>query len=181
MSGGGAALGGLWEQGWLLQSVGEGGLVQGGCAGQPPRVPHCSRRLQQGCGWVGMGEGGSSGVGLSSSPPCLLTPAGLWVLSPRRQHTSALRITAARGYEDCARHLLLRGAAVDAVVGGRAPLHDSAAAPHPNCARLLLAFGANPNVLSADGSAPLHLCTAPHSLRYGGHLHGGWPGWGSSA
>uniref|UniRef100_A0A8C5ISU7 Ankyrin repeat and SOCS box containing 16 n=1 Tax=Junco hyemalis TaxID=40217 RepID=A0A8C5ISU7_JUNHY len=92
---------------------------------------------------------------------------GLWVLSPRRQHTSALRIAAARGYEDCARHLLLRGAAVDAVVGGRAPLHDSAAAPHPNCARLLLAFGADPNVLSADGSAPLHLCTAPHSLRYG--------------
>ncbi|NXD44167.1 ASB16 protein, partial [Copsychus sechellarum] len=90
---------------------------------------------------------------------------GLWVLSPRRQHTSALRIAAARGYEDCARHLLLRGAAVDAVVGGRAPLHDSAAAPHPNCARLLLAFGADPNVLSADGSAPLHLCTAPHSLR----------------
>ncbi|NXO92656.1 ASB16 protein, partial [Certhia brachydactyla] len=90
---------------------------------------------------------------------------GLWVLSPRRQHTSALRIAAARGYEDCARHLLLRGAAVDAVVGGRAPLHDSAAAPHPNCTRLLLAFGADPNVLSADGSAPLHLCTAPHSLR----------------
>uniref|UniRef100_A0A8C3Y7Q0 ASB16 n=1 Tax=Catharus ustulatus TaxID=91951 RepID=A0A8C3Y7Q0_CATUS len=92
---------------------------------------------------------------------------GLWVLSPRRQHTSALRIAAARGYEHCARHLLLRGAAVDAVVGGRAPLHDSAAAPHPNCARLLLAFGADPNVLSADGSAPLHLCTAPRSLRCG--------------
>ncbi|NXN85277.1 ASB16 protein, partial [Bombycilla garrulus] len=90
---------------------------------------------------------------------------GLWVLSPRPQHTSALRIAAARGYEDCARHLLLRGAAVDAVVGGRAPLHDSAAAPHPNCTRLLLAFGADPNVLSADGSAPLHLCTAPQSLR----------------
>ncbi|NWQ61627.1 ASB16 protein, partial [Neopipo cinnamomea] len=90
---------------------------------------------------------------------------GLWVLSPRRQQTSALRIVTARGYEDCARHLLLRGAAVDAVVGGRAPLHDSAAAPHPNCTRLLLAFGADPNVLSAEGSAPLHLCTAPQSLR----------------
>ncbi|NXA07196.1 ASB16 protein, partial [Sapayoa aenigma] len=90
---------------------------------------------------------------------------GLWVLSPRRQQTSALRIVSGRGYEDCARHLLLRGAAVDAVVGGRAPLHDSAAAPHPNCARLLLAFGADPNVLSAEGSAPLHLCTAPQSLR----------------
>ncbi|XP_027751774.1 ankyrin repeat and SOCS box protein 16 [Empidonax traillii] len=90
---------------------------------------------------------------------------GLWVLSPRQQQTSALRIVTARGYEDCARHLLLRGAAVDAVVGGRAPLHDSAAAPQPNCTRLLLAFGADPNVLSAEGSAPLHLCTAPQSLR----------------
>ncbi|NXK41350.1 ASB16 protein, partial [Piprites chloris] len=90
---------------------------------------------------------------------------GLWVLSPRRQQTSALRIVTARGYEDCARHLLLRGAAVDAVVGGRAPLHDSVAAPHPNCTRLLLAFGADPNVLSTEGSAPLHLCTAPQSLR----------------
>ncbi|NXK01202.1 ASB16 protein, partial [Corythaixoides concolor] len=89
---------------------------------------------------------------------------GLWVLSPRRQQTSALRITAGRGYGDCARHLLLRGAEVDAVVGGRAPLHDSAAAPRPDCARLLLAFGADPNVLSAEGSAPLHLCTAPDSL-----------------
>ncbi|KAM6295494.1 ankyrin repeat and SOCS box protein 16 [Aegotheles albertisi] len=89
---------------------------------------------------------------------------GLWVLSPCRQQTSALRIVTARGFADCARHLLLRGAAVDAVVGGRAPLHDAAAAPRPELARLLLAFGADPNVLSAEGSAPLHLCTAPDSL-----------------
>ncbi|NXI40428.1 ASB16 protein, partial [Galbula dea] len=90
---------------------------------------------------------------------------GLWVLSPRRQQTSALRIVASRGYGDCARHLLLRGAEVDAVVGGRAPLHDSAAAPHLDCLHLLLAFGADPNVLSDEGSAPLHLCTTPDSLR----------------
>ncbi|XP_064030788.1 ankyrin repeat and SOCS box protein 16 [Pogoniulus pusillus] len=89
---------------------------------------------------------------------------GLWVLSPRRQQTSALRIVSARGYGDCARHLLLRGAKVDAVVGGRAPLHDSAAAPRPDCTRLLLAFGADPNVLSDEGSAPLHLCATPDSL-----------------
>lgn len=88
------------------------------------------------------------------------------MLSPRRQQTSALRIAAGRGYSDCARHLLLRGAEVDAVVGGRAPLHDCAAAPRPDCARLLLAFGADPNVLSAEGAAPLHLCTAPDSLAY---------------
>ncbi|NXN16073.1 ASB16 protein, partial [Indicator maculatus] len=89
---------------------------------------------------------------------------GLWVLSPRQQQTSALRIVSARGYGDCARHLLLRGAKVDAVVGGWAPLHDSAAAPRPDCTRLLLAFGADPNVLSDEGSAPLHLCTTPDSL-----------------
>lgn len=97
------------------------------------------------------------------TPPHL---TGLWVLSPRRQQTSALRIAAGRGYGDCARHLVLRGAEVDAVVGGRAPLHDSVAAPRPECTRLLLAFGADPNVLSAEGSAPLHLCTAPDSLPY---------------
>uniref|UniRef100_A0A8C3CEN6 Ankyrin repeat and SOCS box containing 16 n=1 Tax=Cairina moschata TaxID=8855 RepID=A0A8C3CEN6_CAIMO len=89
---------------------------------------------------------------------------GLWVLSPRKKQTSALRIAAARGYEDCARHLLLRGAEADAVVGGRGPLHDAAAAPRPACARLLLDFGADPNLLSAEGTAPLHLCTAPDSL-----------------
>lgn len=88
------------------------------------------------------------------------------MLSPRRQQTSALRIVAARGYGDCARHLLLRGAAVDAVVGGRAPLHDAAAAPRPECARLLLSFGADPDVQSAEGCAPLHLCAAPDSLPY---------------
>ncbi|XP_065555172.1 ankyrin repeat and SOCS box protein 16 [Lathamus discolor] len=90
---------------------------------------------------------------------------GLWVLSPRRQQTSALRIVCARGFVACAWLLLLRGAAVDAVVGDRAPLHDSVAAPAPDCTQLLLDFGANPNVLSGDGCAPLHLCTAPHSLR----------------
>ncbi|XP_075299936.1 LOW QUALITY PROTEIN: ankyrin repeat and SOCS box protein 16 [Opisthocomus hoazin] len=89
---------------------------------------------------------------------------GLWVLSARRQQTSALRIAAGRGYSDCVRHLLLRGAEVDTVVGGQAPLHDSAAAPRPDCTRLLLAFGADPNVLSAAGTAPLHLCTSPDSL-----------------
>ncbi|XP_010725257.1 ankyrin repeat and SOCS box protein 16-like [Meleagris gallopavo] len=91
---------------------------------------------------------------------------GLWVLSPRTQQTSALRIAAARGYEECARHLLLCGAEVDAVVGGRGALHDSVAAPRPSSARLLLSFGADPNLLSSDGSAPLHLCTAPDSLQY---------------
>ncbi|XP_015741463.1 ankyrin repeat and SOCS box protein 16 [Coturnix japonica] len=90
---------------------------------------------------------------------------GLWVLSPRTQHTSPLRIAASRGYDECARHLLLCGADVDAVVGGRGALHDSVAAPRPSCTLLLLSFGADPNLLGSDGSAPLHLCTAPHSIK----------------
>ncbi|XP_069733410.1 ankyrin repeat and SOCS box protein 16 [Phaenicophaeus curvirostris] len=89
---------------------------------------------------------------------------GLWVLSPRRLQTSPLRMASSRGHVACARLLLLRGAAADAVVGGRAPLHDCAAAPREDCTRLLLDFGADPNVLSEDGSAPLHLCTTPDSL-----------------
>lgn len=52
------------------------------------------------------------------------------------------------------------------MVGGRGALHDSVAAPRPSSARLLLSFGADPNLLSSDGSAPLHLCTAPDSLQY---------------
>ncbi|XP_064380647.1 ankyrin repeat and SOCS box protein 16 [Dromaius novaehollandiae] len=89
---------------------------------------------------------------------------GLWVLSPRTKQTSPLRIAAGRGYGDCARHLLLQGAEVDAVVGGRAALHDSVAGGRLDCARLLLAFGADPNVLCEEGLAPLHLCTDPESL-----------------
>ncbi|XP_068775578.1 ankyrin repeat and SOCS box protein 16 isoform X2 [Struthio camelus] len=89
---------------------------------------------------------------------------GLWVLSPRKKHTSPLRIAASRGYRDCARHLIMQGAEVDAVVGGQAALHDSVAGLRLDCARLLLAFGADPNVLSEEGLAPLHLCTDPESL-----------------
>ncbi|NWH75394.1 ASB16 protein, partial [Piaya cayana] len=89
---------------------------------------------------------------------------GLWVLSPRRLQTSPLRVASSRGHVACARLLLLRGAAADAVVGGRAPLHDCAAVPREDCTQLLLEFGADPNVLSNDGSAPLHLCTTPDSL-----------------
>ena len=77
-----------------------------------------------------------------------------------------------------ARHLLLCGAEVDAVVGGRGALHDSVAAPRPSCARLLLSFGADPNLLLPGGFAPVHLSAAGGAergvrclrllLRYGG-------------
>ncbi|XP_061444870.1 ankyrin repeat and SOCS box protein 16 [Rhineura floridana] len=89
---------------------------------------------------------------------------GLWVLTPQKKHTSPLRITAARGYGDCVKHLLLQGAEVDAVVGGKAALHDSCANHRAECTRLLLSYSANPNLLSGDGLAPLHLCTTQESL-----------------
>ncbi|XP_067397168.1 ankyrin repeat and SOCS box protein 16 [Emydura macquarii macquarii] len=90
---------------------------------------------------------------------------GLWVLSPRKKHTSPLRIAAARGYRDCARHLIVQGAEVDAVVGGKAALHDSCINQRAECTQLLLSYGANANVLSEEGLAPLHLCTTQESLR----------------
>ncbi|XP_054850638.1 ankyrin repeat and SOCS box protein 16 [Eublepharis macularius] len=89
---------------------------------------------------------------------------GLWVLTPQKKHTSPLSITAARGYRDCVKHLLLQGAQVDAMVGGRAALHDSCANHRAECTRLLLGYGANPNMLSEEGLAPLHLCTTQESL-----------------
>ncbi|XP_053115980.1 ankyrin repeat and SOCS box protein 16 isoform X2 [Hemicordylus capensis] len=93
-----------------------------------------------------------------------LGSTGLWVLSPQKKHTSPLRILAARGYRDCVKHLLLQGAEVDAIVGGKAALHDSCAHHRAECTRLLLSFGANPNMLSEEGLAPLHLCTTQETL-----------------
>nr|XP_020654954.1 ankyrin repeat and SOCS box protein 16 isoform X1 [Pogona vitticeps] len=89
---------------------------------------------------------------------------GLWVLTPQKKHTSPLRITVSRGYRDCVKHLLLQGADVDAIVGGKAALHDSCADHRAECTRLLLNYSANPNILSEEGLAPLHLCTTQESL-----------------
>ncbi|XP_066487226.1 ankyrin repeat and SOCS box protein 16 [Tiliqua scincoides] len=89
---------------------------------------------------------------------------GMWVLTPQKKHTSPLRILASRGYQDCVKHLLLHGAEVDTMVGGKAALHDSCANHRAECTRLLLTYGANPNILSEDGVAPLHLCTTQETL-----------------
>lgn len=91
---------------------------------------------------------------------------GLWVLTAQKKHTSPLRITAARGYQDCMKHLLLKGADVNAVIGGKAALHDSCANHREECTRLLLRYGANANILSEEGLAPLHLCTTQETLPY---------------
>lgn len=100
------------------------------------------------------------------TPPqyCLLS-TGFWVLTPKTKQTVPLTIAAARGYTDCARHLLRQGAELDARVGGRAALHEACAQGHSDCVRLLLTFGAKANVLSEEGTAPLHLCTAPESFQ----------------
>ncbi|XP_028674264.1 ankyrin repeat and SOCS box protein 16 [Erpetoichthys calabaricus] len=84
---------------------------------------------------------------------------GLWTLSPKAKQTSALRITAGRGYTACTKQLLTEGANVSASPGGQCALHDATAGGHADCVQLLLTYGADPDVLSDDGRAPLHLCS----------------------
>ncbi|XP_007953410.1 ankyrin repeat and SOCS box protein 16 [Orycteropus afer afer] len=90
---------------------------------------------------------------------------GFWVMTPKTKQTAPLTITAARGYNDCVRHLIRQGAELDARIGGWAALHEACARAQSNCVQLLLTFGAKANVLSEEGTAPLHLCTAPESLQ----------------
>ncbi|XP_003270799.1 ankyrin repeat and SOCS box protein 16 [Nomascus leucogenys] len=90
---------------------------------------------------------------------------GFWVLTPKTKQTAPLAIATARGYTDCARHLIRQGAELDARVGGRAALHESCARAQLDCVRLLLTFGAKANVLTEEGTTPLHLCTIPESLQ----------------
>ncbi|XP_059585290.1 ankyrin repeat and SOCS box protein 10 [Alligator mississippiensis] len=88
----------------------------------------------------------------------------LWSLTYEQELTTPLHITAGRGYADCLRFLLLRGAAVDFAPSGKTALHEACAAAHTDCARLLLGFGADPQAVSEDGYQPLHLCKSPGSL-----------------
>ncbi|XP_051466987.1 ankyrin repeat and SOCS box protein 10 isoform X2 [Apus apus] len=88
----------------------------------------------------------------------------LWSLSYEQELTTPLLITASRGYTECLRLLLLRGADPGLAPGGRSALHQACAAARPACARLLLAFGADPQAGSEDGYKPLHLCKSPDSL-----------------
>ncbi|XP_032633606.1 ankyrin repeat and SOCS box protein 10 [Chelonoidis abingdonii] len=90
---------------------------------------------------------------------------GLWSLTYEQELTSPLHITAGRGYLDCLRHLLLRGAAVDFAPGGKTALHEACAAARTDCVRLLLSFGADPKTVSEAGYQPLHLCKSPASIQ----------------
>ncbi|NXO16848.1 ASB10 protein, partial [Oriolus oriolus] len=89
---------------------------------------------------------------------------GLWSLSYEQELTTPLHITASRGYTDCLRLLLLRGAAVDFAPGGKTALHEACAAASTDCVRLLLSSGADPEAVSEDGYRPLHLCKSSDSF-----------------
>ncbi|XP_036072351.1 ankyrin repeat and SOCS box protein 10 [Oryzias melastigma] len=95
---------------------------------------------------------------------------GLWSLTYEQELTTPLHITASRGFVDCLDLLLQRGANVDLAPGGVTALHESCENCQPECTKLLLAYGANPNAVSEDGLMPLHVCTAPESLECAKHL-----------
>ncbi|XP_029294287.1 ankyrin repeat and SOCS box protein 16 isoform X2 [Cottoperca gobio] len=91
---------------------------------------------------------------------------GMWTLSSKVKQTSALRLAASRGHSGCVEELLFRGAEVNADPGGSTALHDACVSGHAVCAQLLLSHGADPELLAADGSAPLHLsCSSAQSFQ----------------
>ncbi|XP_056256645.1 ankyrin repeat and SOCS box protein 16 isoform X3 [Seriola aureovittata] len=90
---------------------------------------------------------------------------GMWTLSSKVKQTSALRLAASRGHIGCVEELLFRGAEVNADPGGKTALHDACIGGYAACVRLLLSHGADPELLAADGSAPLHFCTSAQSFQ----------------
>uniref|UniRef100_A0A8D3BAT4 Ankyrin repeat and SOCS box containing 10 n=1 Tax=Scophthalmus maximus TaxID=52904 RepID=A0A8D3BAT4_SCOMX len=95
---------------------------------------------------------------------------GLWSLTYEQELTTPLHITAGRGFADCLKLLLQRGANVDLAPGGTTALHESCANCQPECTKLLLSHGANANGVSEDGLMPLHVCTSPESLECAKYL-----------
>ncbi|XP_048867150.1 ankyrin repeat and SOCS box protein 10 isoform X1 [Brienomyrus brachyistius] len=95
---------------------------------------------------------------------------GLWSLTYEQELTTPLHIAASRGYADCLRHLLQRGANVELAPGGTTALHEACEGGHSECARLLLSYGANANATNEEGLAPLHMCIFPESLECAKHL-----------
>uniref|UniRef100_A0A9J7Y9L0 Ankyrin repeat and SOCS box containing 10 n=1 Tax=Cyprinus carpio carpio TaxID=630221 RepID=A0A9J7Y9L0_CYPCA len=95
---------------------------------------------------------------------------GLWSLTYEQELTTPLHITAGRGFTECLRHLLLRGARVDLSPGGTTALHEACEECQPDCVKLLLQYGANPNATNEDGQMPLHVCTELDSLECAKHL-----------
>nr|XP_028558728.1 ankyrin repeat and SOCS box protein 18 [Podarcis muralis] len=90
--------------------------------------------------------------------------SGLWSLEYKRDLTNPLCISAIHGHTACLRHLLFWRADPNAAPGGRSALHEACQRGNRECAELLLEHKANPNLLSDDGQAPLHLCTSQNTL-----------------
>ncbi|XP_041848685.1 ankyrin repeat and SOCS box protein 10 isoform X1 [Melanotaenia boesemani] len=104
---------------------------------------------------------------------------GLWSLTYEQELTTPLHITAGRGFTDCLKLLLQRGANVEQAPGGITALHQSCENCQAECTKLLLIHGANANAVSEDGLMPLHVCTSPESLecaklllQYGAAING---------
>ncbi|XP_023259571.1 ankyrin repeat and SOCS box protein 10 isoform X1 [Seriola lalandi dorsalis] len=95
---------------------------------------------------------------------------GLWSLTYEQELTTPLHITAGRGFADCLKLLLQRGANVDLAPGGTTALHEACENCQPECTKLLLIHGANANAVSEDGLMPLHVCTSPESLECAKYL-----------
>uniref|UniRef100_A0A3Q3KD11 SOCS box domain-containing protein n=1 Tax=Monopterus albus TaxID=43700 RepID=A0A3Q3KD11_MONAL len=98
------------------------------------------------------------------------TGQGLWSLTYEQELTTPLHITAGRGFKDCLRLLLQRGASVELAPGGTTALHESCENCQSECTKLLLMHGANANAVSEDGLMPLHFCTSPESLECAKYL-----------
>ncbi|CAN9503489.1 unnamed protein product [Ophioblennius macclurei] len=88
----------------------------------------------------------------------------LWSLTYEQELTTPLHVTASRGFADCLKHLLQRGAEVDRAPGGSTALHESCISCQPECTKLLLMHGADANAETEDGLRPLHVCTETQSL-----------------
>ncbi|XP_061112464.1 ankyrin repeat and SOCS box protein 10 isoform X1 [Conger conger] len=95
---------------------------------------------------------------------------GLWSLTYEQELTTPLHIAAGRGFAECLRHLLQRGADVELSPAGTTALHEACENGHTECVKLLLSYGANANAVSEDGLMPLHVCTSPESLQCAKHL-----------
>ncbi|XP_051542577.1 ankyrin repeat and SOCS box protein 10-like isoform X1 [Myxocyprinus asiaticus] len=95
---------------------------------------------------------------------------GLWSLTYEQELTTPLHVTAGRGFTECLRHLLQRGARVDLAPGGTTALHEACEECQQECAMLLLQYGANANEVNEDGQMPLHVCTELESLECAKHL-----------
>ncbi|XP_068196986.1 ankyrin repeat and SOCS box protein 10 isoform X2 [Antennarius striatus] len=94
----------------------------------------------------------------------------IWSLNYEQELTTPLHITAGRGFTDCLKLLLQRGADVSLAPGGATALHESCESNQPESTKLLLMHGADPNVVSEDGLMPLHVCTSPDSIQCAKYL-----------